>query len=299
MAHCERPLGIKERQCRLLGTIAALAVAVSLAGCLPIHSPTTAASNHPTSQNDLRAEADSWGRRYAANPGEKTASLTYARLLSALDENEQASAVLQVAAVKAPKDQEILAAYGKSLVDTGEYNQALGVLARAHSPDRPDWHILSAEGIASDGLGLHDRAQAFYLEALKIVPDDPGVLSNLGLSYALSRKLPDAERVLSQAAQNPKADPRVRQNLALVLALQGRFDSAKQTLSHDLAPSDAAADVADIRAMVDQPNTWDAIRGKAQAQNRPSAGQPKTVGSTAVSQREDADMASTQAQNTQ
>ncbi len=139
------------------------------------------------------------------------------------------------------------------------------MLARAHSPDQPDWHILSAQGIASDGVGLHDRAQSFYLSALKIAPGDPGVLSNLGLSYALSKKLPEAERVLAEAAQNPKADPRVRQNLALVLALQGRFDNAAQALRHDLSPTDAARNVADIRSMIAQPNTWDAIRGKSVA----------------------------------
>ncbi|MBV9139202.1 MAG: pilus assembly protein TadD, partial [Hyphomicrobiales bacterium] len=79
----------------------------------------------------------------------------------------------------------------------------------------------------------------------------------------LSKKLPEAERVLTEAAQNPKADPRVRQNLALVLALQGRFDNATQALRHDLSAADAAKNVADIRSMIAQPNTWDAIRGKS------------------------------------
>jgi Flp pilus assembly protein TadD len=173
--------------------------------------------------------------------------------------------VLQAALLKQPKDQELLAAYGKALVDTGDYNQALEVLARSHSPDRPDWHVLSAEGIASDNVGQHEHAQGLYLAALKIEPDDPGVMSNLGLSYALSRKLPEAERVLTDAAKNPRATPRVRQNLALVLALEGRFDSAVQTLRHDLSATDAAKNVADIKSMIAQPNTWDAIRGKARA----------------------------------
>jgi Flp pilus assembly protein TadD len=240
------------------------AMASVLAGCLRDKEAVTApVSDAAASQDALHAQADSWSKRYNANPGEKTASLGYARALAALDQKGQAAAVLQLAVVKSPKDREILAAYGKALVDTGDYNQALEVLARAHTPDQPDWRILSAEGIASDGAGLHDRAQAFYLEALKITPGDPGVMSNLGLSYALSRKLPEAERVLTEAAQSPKADPRVRQNLALVLALQGHFDTATQTLRHDLSAADAAQNVADIRTMIAQPNTWEAIRGKA------------------------------------
>jgi Flp pilus assembly protein TadD len=199
--------------------------------------------------------------------------------------------VLQAAAVKAPKDLEILAAYGKALVDVGDYNHALEVLARAHSPDRPDWRILSAEGIASDGLGLHDRAQAFYLAALKIQPNDPSVMSNLGLSYALSKKLPEAERVLTEAAGDPHADPRVRQNLALVLALQGHFDKAGQTMRRDMSPGDAAKNVAEIRSIMVQPNTWDAIRGKDK---------PKDAGNTSISRSQETQPAaaapSTQAQ---
>lgn len=251
----------------LLTAVAVTAMATSLAGCLRDKEVTAAVTDGPASQDALHAQADSWSKRYSANPGEKTASLGYARALAALDQKGQAAAVLQLAAVKSPKDQEILAAYGKALVDTGDYNQALQVLERAHSPDQPDWRILSAEGIASDGVGLHDRAQSFYLAALKIAPGDPGVMSNLGLSYALSRKLPEAERVLTQAAQNPKADARVRQNLALVLALQGHFDTAAQALGHDLSPADAAKNVADIRSMIAQPNTWDTIRGKVSSKN--------------------------------
>jgi Flp pilus assembly protein TadD len=247
----------------LLIAVAVTAMETSLAGCWRDNDITASIPDGAGSQDALHAQADSLSKRYSANPGEKTASLAYARALVALDQKGQAVAVLQAAAVKAPKDQEILAAFGKALVDTGDYNQALEVLARAHSPDQPDWRILSAEGIASDGVGLHDRAQAFYLAALKIAPGDPGVMSNLGLSYALSRKLPEAERVLTEAARSPKADARVRQNLALVLALQGRFDNAAQALRHDLSPADAAKNVADIRSMIAQPNTWDAIRGKA------------------------------------
>jgi Flp pilus assembly protein TadD len=269
----------------LVSAIAVTLLSVSLAGCLR-DKDVAAPADGTGSQDALRAQADSWSRRYSANPGEKTASLGYARVLTALDQKGQAAAVLQAAAVKSSKDEEVLAAYGKALVDTGDYSQALEVLARAHSPDRPDWRILSAEGIASDGIGLHDRAQSFYLSALKIAPGDPGVMSNLGLSYALAKKLPEAERVLNEAARNPNADPRVRQNLALVLALQGRFDNAGQALRRDLSPADAATNVAEIRSMMAQPNTWEAIRGK---------GQSKDAGTTTISRAPDASPAQAQA----
>ena len=61
------------------------------------------------------------------------------------------------------------------------------------------------------------------------------MLSNLGLSYALSRQLPRAEETLKEAAMQPGADMRVRQNLALVLALEGKFDQAEEWSRRDLS----------------------------------------------------------------
>ena len=54
--------------------------------------------------------------------------------------------------------------------------------------------------------------------ALKIVPDEPSVLSNLGLSYLLTKDLKNAEDTLRRAVAQPNAGPKVRQNLALVVA---------------------------------------------------------------------------------
>ena len=62
---------------RALHAVAAVAIAVSLSGCM--HQKDAAApSSTARSQDALRGEAESWSRRYAANPGEKTASLGYA-----------------------------------------------------------------------------------------------------------------------------------------------------------------------------------------------------------------------------
>ena len=94
-----------------------------------------------------------------------------------------------------------------------------------HPPDRTFWSTLDEDtekSLLADQLGDHERAQGFYHAALKIAPGEPSVLSNLGLSYALSKKLPAAEQTLRQAAGHSQADERVRQNLALVLALHSR-----------------------------------------------------------------------------
>jgi Flp pilus assembly protein TadD len=204
----------------------------------------------------LRAYAEGLGRKYDRNPDDKSTALAYARVLKRLTQYAQATAVLQRIAVKHPHDLEVLAAYGKALADAGRLEEAAGVLERAHTPERPNWSVLSAQGSVADQLGNHDQAQSYYAAALKIVPDQPDVLSNLGLSYALERQMPEAEQTLRKAAAQPAADMRVRQNLALVLALQGKFAEAEEVSRRDLSPIDAAANVAAIRQMIAQSDTW-------------------------------------------
>ena len=99
-------------------------------------------------------------------------------------------------------------------------------------------------------MGQHEEARRYYASALKIVPGEPSVLSNLGMSYMLSRELPKAEEALRQAYANPRADARVRQNLGLVVGLQGRFGEAEDIVKKDLPPDEAAANVAYLKEML-------------------------------------------------
>ena len=182
--------------------------------------------------------------------------MTYARALHGLDQNTQAVAVLQNTAIQNPNDMEVLGAYGKALADAGRLTEAADILSRAHTPERPNWSVVSTQGTIADELGDHEAAREYYREALKIHPNDPTVLSNMGLSYALSRQLPRAEETLLLAAAQPGADMRVRQNLSLVLALEGKFPQAEEWSRRDLSPIEAAANVASIRQMISQSNTW-------------------------------------------
>jgi len=210
----------------------------------------------PAGDAELRAYADTWAKRYEANPGEKVASMNYARALRALTRYSEAVAVMQAAAVKAPKDYDVLGAYGKALADDGQLQQAADVLSRSYAPENPNWSSMSAQGAIADQLGEHAQAQEFYRNALKIAPNEPTILSNLGLSYALTKELPLAETTLRRAAAQPGADRRVRDNLALVLSLEGKFAEAQKISEADMSPEAAAANVAAIRQMIAQSNSW-------------------------------------------
>jgi Flp pilus assembly protein TadD len=136
------------------------------------------------------------------------------------------------------------------LADNGNFQQAFDALNRAHTPEDPDWRILSAQGAVLDQLGRYDEARQYYESALKIAPDDPSVLSNLGLSYMLAKDLPKAEEILRKANSHPDADPRVRLNLALVIGLRGRGAEAETLVKADRPPDEAAANVAYLRRLL-------------------------------------------------
>jgi Flp pilus assembly protein TadD len=159
-------------------------------------------------------------------------------------------------AIHYPKDREVLAAYGKAQAAAGQLQAALDTIKRAQRPDRPDWRLLSAEGAVLDQLGRSAEARDLYRKALDISPNEPSVLSNLGMSYVLSGDLRTAESYLRKAASQPGADSRVRQNLALVVGLQGRFAEAEKIASADLPPSEAKANVDYLRHMLSQQNAW-------------------------------------------
>jgi len=199
---------------------------------------------------DSQSAVEGYGERYRANPKDAEAALAYGQALRASGQRAQAVAVLEQATIAHPGNKTLLAGYGRALVDNGNFQQAFDVLGRAHSPDNPDWRILSVQGTALDQLGRHDEARNYYGSALKIAPDEPSVLSNLGLSYVLSRDLPKAEETLRRAYASTKADARVRQNLGLVVGLQGRFAEAETIVKADLPPEEATANVAYLKQML-------------------------------------------------
>ncbi len=247
-----RPHFLRGGDIRRLAVAALAVVAAGTSGCRDSGDVTgsiRASPAQPIEQADLRAYAETCQRRYETNPGEKSASIAYARALRALTRYTEAVAVMQTAAIKAPKDEAVLGEYGKALADAGEFAQARDVLTRAYTPDNPRWDVMSVQGAVADQMGDHAAAMQFYREALKIAPGEPGVLTNMGLSLALSRQLPEAEHALRDAAANPKAGPRTRGDLALVLALEGKFAEAEQVSRTDLSSEDARANVEAIRRM--------------------------------------------------
>lgn len=237
---------------RLLGSVALVAVAaLSVAGCTTTGSGdvtgSIASPNQPATEAEWRRVGEQWGERYRADPKDPQVAIHYAQALRATEQRDQAVAVLERASIANPHDKELLGAYGRALADVGRYQQALNVLSLAHTPDQPDWRILNVQGAVLDQLRRHAEARHDYSEALRINPNDPSVLSNLGLSYALTNDLKKAEETLRLAAAQPGASPKVRQNLALVVGMQGRIAEAENIARYGLPPAEADASVTNLR----------------------------------------------------
>lgn len=214
------------------------------------------------SAGELRTAADSLGDAYTRNTEDKAVALRYASVLQMNGNSEQALAVMRKLAITHPKDRDVLAAYGKALASAGQLEPALDAVRRAQTPEYPDWKLASAEGAILDQMGKQGEARAQYRKALDLKPGEPSVLSNLGMSYVLEGDLPTAETYLRQATQSRGADSRVRQNLALVVGLQGRFDEAEQIAGQELSPEQAKANVAYLRKMLAQQNSWSQLKAE-------------------------------------
>ena len=208
---------------------AALLIAASMAGCAKDHTITGSLTRSQGKQIDqmstgeLQGAANSLGEAYARSPTDKLTALRYANVLQMNGNSDQSLAVMRKLAIALPKDRSVLAAYGKALAANGQFEPALDAVRRAQTPEYPDWKLLSAEAAILDQLGQAQPARELYRKALDLKPNEPSVLSNLGMSYVLAGDLRTAEEYMRSASQQPDADSRVRQNLALVVGLQGRF----------------------------------------------------------------------------
>ena len=265
-APARKPVGDRLKFARTILVPLLLSAALGACASTKAVSPeTTGSIGTPITTADFEKAAAYWGDRYAENPKDRTVELNYASALRRLGRTDQAVAVLERAAIYHPEDRDVQAAYGKALADAGQLDRGLEILKRAERPDQPDWRLVSSEAAIMDQMGRHDEARGLYQQALQLAPNEPSVLSNLGMSYLIAGNLPEAERYLRLAVAQPNADSRVRQNLALAVGLSGRFAEAEKIASAELPPDEAAANVAYLKSMMKQQDAWRTLTSAAPA----------------------------------
>jgi Flp pilus assembly protein TadD len=245
-------------------TIAALTASLMLGACSastallpsiamkPSDTTTgTAADNTPsTPQNELQKATIYWGQEYSKKPSELRPALNYAKDLRALGEKDKALAVLQQASYIHGNDPELASEYGRLALEMDQVGIANQMLTLADDPTKPDWKVISARGTVLAKQGKYADAVPLYERALTLSPNNPSVMNNLAMAYAMTGDAKKAEGILRQALEAPGATPKVRENLALVLGLQGRYDESKAVAAGVLNSEVASANAAYLKQMV-------------------------------------------------
>lgn len=264
MTRLERPRSLPSPRLPGIGTLASLTASLLLGACsastdlLPgiamKPSDTITGATGDTSsaspQTELQKATIYWGQEYAKKPTDLQTALNYAMDLKALGEKGKALAILQQAALIHGSDQKLASEYGRLALEMDQIGIANQMLTIADDPTRPDWKVISARGTVMAKQGKFADAIPFYERALTLSPNNPNVMNNLAMSYAMTGDAKKAEGILREALASPGAAPKVRENLALVLGLQGRYDESKAVASGVLNPDAAAANANYLREMV-------------------------------------------------
>jgi Flp pilus assembly protein TadD len=242
----------------LLVGVAALALGACATNRTNLVPPPDFSSQSAAQQS---ATVSALAARYKANPRDKATILYYAAALRAAGQADQAVSVLQAGIDAYQNDTDIKVAYAKALAAAGRFDQALGIIEDAIDPADPDWNALLVKGAILDQSGRNQEARAVYAQAQLTAPNQPSIEANIGLSYAMTNDLKQAEAHLRKAAAMPGATSKIRQNLALVVGLEGRFDESRKLFAADLPADQVEANMAYIRSMLTQQDRWSLIKG--------------------------------------
>jgi Flp pilus assembly protein TadD len=209
---------------------------------------------------DMLTQMAFWAGEYQSFPNDLTAARRFAEALRKGGRADRAVQIAGEALGRFPDDRELLNTFGLAQIAAGNPQEALRPLALVAQGEPRNWRVRSALGAALDQLGRYTEARQAYQEALALAPNDPRILTNLGVSHILASEPEAAEPLLRQAAALAGAPPETRQNLAIALALMGRFDEAEQIERLDLPPAQAAANMVYLRGLLSDSRRWGDMR---------------------------------------
>lgn len=223
--------------------------------------PASQAERDMADKQDLLTQAKFWAQEYEKNPNEYAAALKYATVLRAVGSSARSAEVATQALTLKQGDVDLTLIYAQASLDQGKPQDAAMALARAEAAGQSDWRMLSIIGVTMDQLDQHPGAQDYYRKASALSPNNPKILANLGLSYALEGKPGLAEQTLREAIALPGADSRITQNLVVVLGLQGKFEEAEKIAGGDMPKALIDQNREYFRAMLNPSRKWENLRG--------------------------------------
>jgi len=198
---------------------------------------------------DLFAQATFWSREYDLNPADLEAAINLTSALRRLGNPHQSIEVAQTTRALYPRDVNLMAELAASLIANNNPKDALPIIDSALRQSPGTARLWSLKGAALDQFEQFSEARQHYSKGLSLAPNDPGIIANVGLSYALEGDAKTAEIWLRRAANMPGASASTRQNLSLVLGLQNKFEEAERWARRDLDQQAVINNIAYVRAL--------------------------------------------------
>jgi tetratricopeptide (TPR) repeat protein len=179
------------------------------------------------------------------SPYAPAARVRLAIVLDRLDRTEAAIGELEALAADEPTRAEPLARLGDILRGRSRFAEAAAAYDRAvvrlGPPERRQWTLYYARGIAHERARNWPRAEADFLKALALAPDQPYVLNYLGYSWAdQGRELVRAKRMIERAVELRPHNGHIIDSLGWVLFRMGDYRAAVRWLERavELVPRD-------------------------------------------------------------
>jgi Flp pilus assembly protein TadD len=158
---------------------------------------------------------------------------------------DEAIAALRDTAAAHPRSIEAHTSLGDMLRRDSQFAEAGdaydGALALVPHPEQRHWPLFYQRGIAFERSDQWPRAEADFLKALDLEPDQPLVLNYLGYSWVeMGENLAEAQAMIEKAVEQRPDDGYIVDSLGWVLYRLGDFDGAVEHLEKavELKPVD-------------------------------------------------------------
>ncbi|UJW85292.1 tetratricopeptide repeat protein [Devosia sp. SL43] len=199
---------------------------------------------------DSASQHDAANRIYDAVPAtsamKPTAVVRIAQNLDALGDRDEALRRLNNIAVAQPNDLDAVSVLGDMLRYDEQYLPAIDAYSKALAltgGDSPsDWRFYYVRGIAYERAKEWPKAEADFLKALELNPDQPAVLNYLGYSWIdQDMNLEPALEMIEKAVAAQPQDGYIVDSLGWAFYKLGRIEEAVITLEQAvlLRPNDA------------------------------------------------------------
>ena len=196
-------------------------------------------------QNRFETAIDVYGAIPVSSPHSWNARLRIASSLEQIGRADEAIDILEDMVGERRDRPDALIQLGDILRFQQEYGPAADAydkaIERLGGKTQVGWRLLYRRGIANERAGDWAKAEADFLQALEIEPEQPYVLNYLGYSWVdMGMNFDQAEDMLKRAVELQPDDGYIVDSLGWVYYKLGRFDDAVEQLEKavELKPDD-------------------------------------------------------------